>query len=221
MQTQTFFLCVWFVWNAALWYCMNAHCYIYSWVFGKIIQFVPIYPCAVIIFLLYFLYFLSGLKHSCVFLKKTCEEGLQKSLLFDRQAGICTTCLIERLSDSNGIIYDNHEVTLRWSWHTIQSFHLPGFCFMKASMLPVIQPSVPNAGAPWWIWYVIAVDTGCYTSTPPATHINTHVSVCMSAHTMCCSLLRNMQRAASRIFHVFDEGLFSFHMSLSCPTCPL
>lgn len=31
------------------------------------------------------------------------------------------------------------------------------------------QPSVVHAGELWWIWYVIGGDTGCYTSTSPAT----------------------------------------------------
>lgn len=41
------------------------------------------------------------------------------------------------------------------------------------------RSSGPSAGAPWWIWYVIGGDTGCYTPAPPACEC---VCLCLCAY---------------------------------------
>lgn len=51
-----------------------------------------------------------------------------------------------------------------------QSRHLLWYCLLNP------QPLALDAGAPWWIWYVIEGDMGCYTPSPPTTAC---VSVCL------------------------------------------
>lgn len=90
-----------------------------------------------------------------------------------RKAGTCTKYLDERVCGSNGIIYDNHGSSPWREWHTmcrnLQAFICPSAVLLNHLCFQQLQPSILHAGALWWIWYVIGGDTGCYTSTSPAT----------------------------------------------------
>lgn len=82
-------------------------------------------------------------------------------------------------------------------WHYMclnpWTLHLPWCCLLKPLCFQQWHSSLLNAGAPWWIWYVIGGDTRCSTPTPSPQN------VCVCVWCLCVWILKVM----NSLCHIF------------------